>query len=113
MLLCLAACVAAEPLAAQPAKPQMACKIGPIEKTYGSTQWKIYSCDDHKSLVFVSAPGSPASPFYFLRSPEGVSGEGTGSKQATDAAYAEIAKLTTADAGALIQATVNAQHASN
>ena len=39
------------------------CTIGPITKTYGQTQWLAYSCNDDKTVVIVSAPGSPAMPF--------------------------------------------------
>ena len=47
------------------------CDIGPITKEFGSVPWLLYSCDDGKSLVVISAPGSPAAPFYFMFSPEG------------------------------------------
>ena len=41
------------------------CNIGPVTKTYGQAQWLVYSCNDDKTLVIVSAPGNPATPFYF------------------------------------------------
>ena len=56
-------------------------------------------------MVFVSAPGSPASPFVFFAfvGPKDfkLHGEGTGSKQATDAAYKELSALTPKDLAAL------------
>ena len=85
----------------------MDCKIGPVEKTFGATQWLVYSCSDGKSLLFVSAANSPASPFYFSLTPERLFGEGTGDQGATDAAYADIRKLSEADVAALLQATLN------
>lgn len=42
------------------------CDIGPGTKTFGKSSWLVYSCTDNKSLVMVSAPGSPAVPFYFF-----------------------------------------------
>jgi hypothetical protein len=88
----------------------MKCETGPIEKTYGSGQWFIYSCDDAKSIVAVSAPGNPAMPFYFMLSPiEGayqLTGEGTGDKVATAGAFDhQLKKLSADDIAALIEQT--------
>lgn len=81
------------------------CNVGPISKNYGGSAWLVYSCNDARSLVFVSAPGSPASPFVFfaLVSPKDLTlhGEGTGNKQVTDAAYKELSALTATDLAAL------------
>jgi len=49
--------------------PQLNCNIGPVAKTYGRTQWLVYSCDDDRSVVIVSASGNPATPAYFMFSP--------------------------------------------
>ena len=58
------------------------CNIGPVTKTYGQAQWLVYSCNDDKTLVIVSAPGNPATPFYFTFLPTDAGhrlfGEGTG-----------------------------------
>jgi hypothetical protein len=63
------------------------CNIGPVTKTYGQAQWLVYSCNDDKTLVIVSAPGNPATPFYFTFLPTDAGhrlfGEGTGKKEAT------------------------------
>src|SRR5690349_16042370 len=84
-------CTAAIPIGATGAetvaKPQpLKCDIGPVTRTYGATQWQVYSCADQRSVVILSAPGSPAAPFYFMFSPgtDGyrLYGEGTGSKDA-------------------------------
>jgi hypothetical protein len=86
------------------------CDIGPITKVFGSVPWLLYSCDDGKSLVVVSAPGSPAAPFYFFFSPEGrgyhLRGEGTGSKPLTDAAYKELEVLSNKDITNLVGQTI-------
>jgi hypothetical protein len=81
------------------------CKVGPVEKTYGASKWFVYSCGDGLSLVFVSAPGSAAFPFYFFRLNGRLHGEGTGNKKATDAAFADISKLDDDDAAALVRST--------
>jgi hypothetical protein len=76
-----------------------------LHKSYGGSQWLVYSCNDTHSLVFVSAQGSPASPFVFfaLVGPKDIKlhGEGTGNKQVTDAAYKELSALTAKDLAAL------------
>jgi len=78
-------------------QPTLACNVGPVNKTFGQTQWLLYSCNDTSTLIAVSAPGNPASPFYFSLSLEGASyhvrGEGTGSKVASDAAYNDLQAL--------------------
>ncbi len=88
------------------------CDTGSVTKTYGDVEWSVYSCDDGVSLVFVSTPTSPANPFYFFLSKDkngmNLSGEGTGSKSATDAAYADLSALTDQDRLALIAATKTA-----
>jgi hypothetical protein len=86
------------------------CDIGPINKVFGSVPWLLYSCDDGKSLVVVSAPGSPAAPFYFMFSPEGrgyhLRGEGTGSKALTDAALKDLRDLSDKDIAGLVGQTI-------
>ena len=81
------------PLLAEP----MQCEIGPVEKTFGGTNWTVYSCDDNKSLVVISANGNPAMPFYFMISEKdgelAIHGEGNGSKEASAAAGRDLEKL--------------------
>lgn len=76
----------------------MACEKGPLKRDFGKSQWLVYGCADHLSLAFVSRPGSPAFPFYFFLSvTDGamhLTGEGTGSKAATDAAYQDLTGIT-------------------
>jgi hypothetical protein len=94
---------------------QLDCKIGPITKPYGGTSWLVYACDDKHSLIFVSAPGSRAMPFYFSyiweKGNYHINGEGTGNKRATDAAFREISALTpTKISGLLAEAQAAAPH---
>jgi len=89
--------------------PTFQCNIGPVTKVYGGLQWLVYSCSDAKSVVFVSARGSPASPFYFILTPESgryhLRGEGNGSRAATDAALKELQALSSNDIARLILET--------
>jgi hypothetical protein len=90
------------------------CDIGPITKEFGSVPWLLYSCDDGKSLVVVSSPGSPAAPFYFFFSPEGrgyhLRGEGTGLKTLTDAALKDLQALGDAEISGLVGQTIAAHN---
>ena len=89
----------------------MKCEIGPLKKVYGKTNWLVYSCTDDKTLVIVSDTGSPAMPFYFTfyikNGSYTLSGEGTGNKAATDAAYNQLSKLKNNEISALIKQTKN------
>jgi hypothetical protein len=93
----------------EPKAQQLQCAIGPINKTYGKTQWLVYSCADSRTLVIVTAPGNPGMPFYFMFSPREngyqLSGEGTGQRETTDAAFDELRKLSDQNITALIQET--------
>jgi len=88
---------------------QMKCETGPAQKTYGSTPWLAYSCQDARSLVLVTAPGNPATPFYFfLRPSDGgyrIEGEGSGNKDVTDRVAAELQRLSDTEIAALINET--------
>ena len=97
-----------------PRTPDQRCSTGGVNKTFGATQWLVFSCGDNQTLVFLSAPGSPADPYYFAVYPDGpdyhVFGEGTGDREATDAAFKEIELFTTADIRSLIDETKSARH---
>ena len=84
------------------------CKVGPIEKIYGGTNWLVYGCDDRASIVIVTTPGNPAAPFYFFfnRQSDGyhLHGEGSGDKRLTDLAYKDLAALSQTDIAALASA---------
>jgi hypothetical protein len=100
--------VLAAPIAVMAAPLQ--CDVGPITKVFGSVPWLVYSCDDGKSLVLMSAPGGAAAPFYFMFYPEGrgyhLRGEGTGSKSLTDAALKELQGLSDKDIAGLVGQTM-------
>ena len=85
------------------------CDIGPVDKTYGKTRWLVYSCDDHRTVLVVSAPGNPAMPFLFTFYPNEngyrLHGEGTGRKEATSAAFEELKALSEEDIALLIEQT--------
>jgi len=89
----LAALLALAALQAEPIK----CKVGPIDHSFGGTEWQVYACDDGRSVLARAKDGNPAAPFYFIVAAKGeayeVYGEGTGAKAATDAAYEELNKL--------------------
>jgi len=95
------------------ANPPLKCDVGPVTKVFGAVPWLVYSCDDSTSVVLVSAPGSPATPFYFIFSLEGsaykLRGEGTGPKAATDAALKDLQALAATDIAALRSATLAAK----
>lgn len=78
-------------------KNAMNCHTGPVKKTYGNTPWLVYSCADSKTVVIVSDVGNPAMPYYFAFYIQNgnytLNGEGSGSKQASDAAYNELSNL--------------------
>jgi hypothetical protein len=100
--------VSAFPVSAAETKSQLHCVTGPIEKTYGGTKWLVHSCSDGKSLVFTAEAG-PAAPFEFDLTYTGkgydLDGRGKTHNKVTDAAYAELQKLRSADILKLIQKT--------
>lgn len=100
-------------LALDPGQPAQ-CATGPIEKTYGGSVWLVASCSDGKSLVFVAKEGSKAAPFEFdmMYSADGwdLTGKGQGDRKATDAAYAELSKITGPQVHALVQETQKIKH---
>ena len=94
-----------------PSQPKLVCDRGPFStKTFGGTQWQIYGCTDNRSVAIVTAPGSPAIPFYFLlawvNGVYTVSGEGTGRRDLTAKAYNDIIKLTRPQIDALVNETL-------
>lgn len=105
-LLAMTACASTGDTAEQPV---MACDVGPLWKTYGTTEWLVYSCKDARSVVVVAAPGNPAMPFFFMLSSEDdgirVYGEGEGDKSATKPAFDELKEVTASDLARLISET--------
>jgi hypothetical protein len=84
------------------AQEALTCNVGSLERTFGGTPWIVHGCNDGKSLVVVSTADNPASPFYFVLLWNGsvpdhgyrVSGEGTGNREASAAAFSELRALT-------------------
>lgn len=89
----------------KPESQPLQCEAGPLKKTFGKTPWLVYGCADGRSLVAVSAPGNPAMPFYFMLYPNKngltIVGEGTGQKEASAQAYAELSVFTEAQVRAV------------
>lgn len=81
------------------------CDVGPITKKIGSSDWLVYSCGDSQNIIFVTAPGSPAMPFVFIRTNGELRGEGNGKKEYTDPAYSELKQLSQAQVEKLIEET--------
>lgn len=81
----------------RPEPTPMKCESGPVHRVFGGTSWLVYGCDDGASVVIVSGPDSPASPFYFLLAfSDGayrITGEGNGDQAATGAAFEELKSL--------------------
>jgi hypothetical protein len=88
---------------------RLQCDTGPIKKVFASVSWFVFSCSDGASLVMLSAPDSPASPFYFVLSPDGksykVKGEGAESTPLTEAARKELEALSVSDIRGLVRET--------
>jgi hypothetical protein len=103
----------ATPALAIDAHAPESCATGPVYKTYGGTKWLVASCSDGRSLVFVADEKSPAHPFEFDLTYAGdgydLTGHGGGDRKYTDAAYAELQKLTGATVRALIEETKTAK----
>lgn len=77
---------------------QLSCTQGPVAKKFGGTDWRVFACNDNRSVLVSAAPGNPGAPFYFMFhwNDDGyqLTGEGTGNKAVSDAAYRDLAGLT-------------------
>ena len=106
--------LSATPAFAVDANAPEQCITGPVEKTYGGTPWLVVSCSDGKSLVFVAKEGGKAAPFEFDLTFTGndydLTGHGKGDRKFTDAAYADLQKLTGKDVLDLLTATKAAKN---
>ena len=111
LVLSVALALLLAPQAVAQADKPLDCGTGPITKMFGGTTWVVRSCDG-VALHVLAEPGNPAFPFYFLMYPSEtekgrfmIEGEGTGDKQASAAALAEIRRLSQTDIAALIAET--------
>lgn|SRR5690606_10710900 len=102
LLLALASSAAAE-------RSLLDCHTGPVTKTYGKTEWLVYSCSDDRSIVVVAKPDNPAFEFYFILvpGPDDVElyGEGVGDKAATEPAFQDLKLLSPTDVAAVVAET--------
>lgn len=94
----------------QGAAPEpLQCMAGPIQRSFGGTEWLIYGCADQRTLIVVSAPGNPAMPFVFtLSKTDGgvrISGEGNGDQGATTPAFEDLKKVSSEVLGQMIRET--------
>lgn len=102
--------LAAGPAVAQDdgAHSQMKCEAGPVKRTFGGGVWQVTGCNDQSSLVVTADKDNPAAPFYFfMMKVDGqyrIAGQGTGDRQASDAAAAALEKLSSSEIAALIAA---------
>jgi hypothetical protein len=107
-----AACLCLDAQAQGTAQAPLDCSAGPLNRSFGAVPWLVYGCSDNQSVVVMSAPGSPAAPFYFmLFRKEGkyvVVGEGMGPKAVTDRAHADLMRLTEPQIQALLDSTKQA-----
>jgi hypothetical protein len=86
--------------------------VASVAKTFGDTQWNALGCKDGKTLLVIAAQGNPGFPFYFTVFQRNgvyhVTGEGTGSKQVTDAAYEALSELSDAQIQTIIKESLAA-----
>jgi hypothetical protein len=91
---------------------QLNCNIGPVERTFGGTPWVVYGCDDGRSLVIATSADNPAKPFIFVIAwgPHGhrVQGEGSGDRNASAAAFNELAAMDSEQISTLYSSTLQA-----
>ena len=85
------------------------CKTGPVVKQLGGTYWIVFSCDDSKSLIFLSDQRNPAFPFMFVAMAKDdryeVRGQGEGDKDAAAPAFEALMKMPATDLFALVEET--------
>ncbi len=91
------------------AQPKMRCEQGPVHRTFGNTQWLVYSCADEQTLIIVTDKDNPAAPFYFMFAPREdgyhLKGEGAGLKSAASDAFKQLKTLSKQDITNLLAAT--------
>ncbi len=89
--------------AQQPSEqPALECNIGPAVKKFGGNDWLAYGCADGHSVVVAAGSPNPATPFFFIITPDGsggieLYGEGTGDKTATKSAHDSLSTMTSSD----------------
>ena len=85
------------------------CETGPVMRNFGKAPWMVYSCDDKKTLVLISAPGNPATPAFFVMNPLGdgyeIQNKGSANQTVSTAAYHDLKNLSAKEIAELIAAT--------
>ncbi|MBX7248446.1 MAG: hypothetical protein K1X35_05265 [Caulobacteraceae bacterium] len=94
VLLTLAAGASAPPAQAR----QLACDFGPVQREYGGQYWKVFACEDDRTIILVAGPGNRATPYVFTFAPgEGeayvLTGKGAGDPTYVEKARSELATL--------------------
>jgi hypothetical protein len=93
----------------QPAEqPALQCDIGPVTRQFGGSDWLVYGCADGHSVVVAAGTPNPATPFFFIITPDGsggieLHGEGTGAQSATKPAYDALSIMSSSDLAALFK----------
>lgn len=108
----IAATLATASSQSESAPTPLKCDVGPVSRTFGGSEWTVYSCDDGASMVVVTSAGNPASPFIFILKSEDdgytIMGEGNGNQIASSAAGDEISRMSADELSALLEATKSA-----
>ncbi|MGN7833206.1 hypothetical protein ACTJI2_16515 [Pseudoxanthomonas sp. 22568] len=103
------ACVPLAPAQADDQVAPLQCDIGPLQRTYGGTEWVVYACSDKKTVVIYTDSSNPGKDFFFMFTPKDgqlqLYGEGNGDKKYTAAAFDELKSMTQDDVDALIKET--------
>lgn len=105
----------ASPAAAQftMAEPTQAsnqnCDFGPLNKEFGAQYWRVFGCEDGKTLIFVAGNGNRATPYVFTYAPDAagayvLTGKGAGDPTYVGRARAELELLRPAQIAALMAA---------
>lgn len=107
---CLALLMAGPVFAAShPGKQEnIACKTGPVARTYGGQSWLVYSCADRRSIMVVSNHGDSPTAYIMLSPARGhveVIGEGWGTGTEGNAAFAELKGMSARQLGILVAET--------
>ena len=90
---------AASPAAAQftMAEPTQAsnqnCDHGPLNKEFGAQYWRVFGCEDDKTLIFVAGQGNRATPYVFTYAPDAAGAYVLTGKGAGDPTYVGRARL--------------------
>ena len=110
LLVAVLACLAL-PAGAQ--TEPMDCRVGPLTKTFGGSNWVVNSCTDGRTVILMATNDNPAFPCFIEIAPSTkgytINGRGKGDRQATNAAMDELGALSVADIHGMIDETKQLQ----